>query len=567
MIIKNLLEKKLQDIITKNFGAADNINVFLEKPANTDFGDFASNIAMQLAKPLKKNPRQLAQEIATMLQQDAAELVHKVEVAGPGFINISIGTQSFEIILNHILQNKEKYGHSQKFAQKRVLVEFVSANPTGPLHIGHGRGAVVGDTLANLYKAAGYRVEKEYYVNDGGVQIETLGRSLLFRELQKANPALILPENCYQGDYIQDLANSPTAQKIFQQEFKQDFSDAIQNLAAIRKLGEFAGNAILEDIKKDLAETGVVFDNFFFESSLYQSGAVEKTLEKLKNTQVAFEQDGALWIRSTNFGDDKDRVLIKSDKSYTYLTPDIAYHQEKYNRGYDVIVNIWGADHAGYIQRVRAAVKSLGYDDSKLHVNFIQMVNLIKNGEMVSMSTRRATYETLEDVRAKVGKDVVRYFFLMRSHNAQLDFDMELATKQSQDNPVFYVQYAHARICAIFRKAYEEHKITPQNHITFTDVQSLILPEEKQIIGLLENYPSVILHAAEEREPHRVTFYVMDLVKAFQHYYSQAKNNNHYKIISENEVTTRARLVLLKSIQQVLQNAFAILGISAPEKM
>lgn len=564
-MIKDLLTEKVKDALRAEIGS-DAGDVVLEKPQNPDFGDYACNVAMQLAKKLGKKPRDIAAALARRLQADPEGLIAEATVAGPGFLNLRLSPKALGLVLVAISQEGERYGSSHTFTGKKALVEFVSANPTGPLHIGHGRGAVVGDTLARLFSAAGYTVEKEYYVNDGGVQIRTLGKSLWLRHHQDAGRDVAFPEDCYQGAYIGDLVRTPEANTILKRVLGDEQNIPTDDSEIVLALGEFAGNAILSQIMQDLQDTGVTFDRVFFESSLYKDGLVAGALAELKAKGLAYEKDGALWLKSTAFGDDKDRVLVKSGGASTYLAPDIAYHCDKYRRGYDLIVNVWGADHAGYIARVEAAMKGLGLDVGRLKVNFIQMVNLSQGGKQVSMSTRRASYITLQDVLGEVGRDVVRFFFLLRSHNAQLDFDLELAKSQSQDNPVYYVQYAHARICAIFRKAAEQGLSVPK---AFTQAQTrfLTMPEEKQLISLLAQFPEVIGIATAEREPHRVTFYTRELAQAFQYYYSQAKHDETYRIVGVDRDRTLARLALLSCLRQVLRNAFAIIGIAAPEEM
>lgn len=556
-MIDELIIKKIKTVLKDALGVVD-VDVVLEIPQNPDHGNYATNVAMQLAKTLKQKPRDIAAALFTHLMSDSDGLFETVQVAGPGFLNFTLGPSCYDLILKDILTLGDAYGRSKKFVGKKALVEFVSANPTGPLHVGHGRGAVVGDTLAGLLKAAGYEVHKEYYVNDGGIQINTLGRSVWLRHQQMKGQDIEFPEDCYQGEYIKDIASSTEVGRIIVSETDPD--------RLIYSLGTDAGNRILEEIKDDLRQTGVTHDAYFFESSLYRDGFVDHTLKELKRKGVTYEQEGALWLKSTAYGDDKDRVLIKSDKTNTYLLPDIAYHEYKYKRGFDLMVNVFGADHAGYIARLKAALTGLGYDAGKLHVAFIQMVNLIKAGQMVSMSTRRATYETLAAVRNEVGKDVVRYFFLMRSHNAQLDFDVELAKTQSQDNPVYYVQYAHARICAIFRKAKDEGLEVPES-LSETTVKQLSLKEERRLLFKMSQYPQAVLTAATHLEPHRITYYILELAREFQYYYAQAKMDDRYKIVSAHKELSLARLVLLKALKSVMQNAFAILGITAPETM
>jgi arginyl-tRNA synthetase len=434
----------------------------------------------------------------------------------------------------------------------------VSANPTGPLHIGHGRGAVYGDVLASVFQAAGYEVTREYYVNDAGGQIATLGRSvwLRFRELEGEEVAF--PAECYQGRYIVDLAQD--ARTLHRRELS-----TMDEEKAIVFLGEFAGARILNDIRRDLAETGVVHDAYFFESRLHTDAAVESAINRLREQGTVFEEGGAQWFRSTAFGDDKDRVLRKGDGSLTYFAADVAYHKSKYERGFDRVIDVWGADHGGYVARMKAAVGALGFDPESFDAVLIQLVNLVRGGKVVSMSTRSATFETLEDVRREVGKDACRYFFLMRSHNAQLDFDLDLAREESPDNPVYYIQYAHARIASIFRKAAEAGQGAADAQSA--DLSHLDLPEEPKIARMLTLFPRVIAECAEELEPHKLAFYLLELARMFQSYYSKGRSDGRYRVLSEDRTRAAAKLYLLKNVQIVLHNALRILGISAPERM
>ena len=529
----------------------------VEVPADSKHGDFASNVAMVLTKALKKNPREIAQTIKDNIDLSDG-MIGSVVIEGPGFLNFKL-TQGFWIrALKIIDEQKKMFGVCQAYKGKKAMVEFVSANPTGPLHIGHGRNAVVGDTIARLLSAVGYEVTREYYVNDGGIQISTLGRSVYARYLQKQGVEVPFPEDGYQGDYIADIAAELLPRSA---EFERMPRDQI-----IETFGRYAGDKILGEILEDLRRVGVQFDSVFCESSLYKQDKVRQTIDELKAKNLVYEQEGALWLRSTSFGDEKDRVLIKSDGSYTYLSPDISYHRDKFKRGFDLLVNVWGADHAGYGPRLKAALLGLGYPADHLHLVFIQMVSLIREGETVSMSTRRATYETLEDVVKAVGKDVARYFFMMRSYQAQLEFDMELAKKETSENPVYYIQYAHARICSIFEKALEEQKIAVP---AYKDEWSALLglPEETEMAQLLLEYPESILKAASEITPHGVAHYALELARAFQSYYDKARSDDRYRVVGHDKKTTQAKLFFLSCVRQVLQNTMYVLGIEAPEKM
>lgn len=557
-MIKEELKQLLAVAVEKAFPGAT-ARVDLDIPSNPKFGDYSTNVALSLAKSVKQAPVAVAKAIQAAIQ-DTTGLIESSSIAGPGFLNFTIQPKRWIAALKEIATSKEGFGICNAYQSKKALVEFVSANPTGPLHIGHGRNAVVGDTLANLLRAVGYQVEKEYYVNDGGIQITTLGKSVWARMRELKGEKIDFPENAYQGDYIRDIAKDVIAQG-------EDLSKLSED-AIIQKLGLYAGDRILEEIKADLRNIRVEFDHYFFESTLYKNKDVDQALADLKDKNLSYSEDGALWLKSTDFGDDKNRVLIKKDGSYTYLTPDISYHRKKYERGYDLMVNIWGADHAGYVPRLKAAIAGLGRDAEKLKVVLIQMVSLIRAGQLLSMSTRKAQYETLEAVVKEVGPDATRYFFMMRSYQAQLDFDLELAKQRSSENPVYYIQYAHARICSIFAKAADEGKFSG-DPLAYSDAIPglLTLPEETALTRFLLNYPETILKAADELQPHRVATYAMDLARGFQSYYDKARNDERYRVLSGSSEMIAAKLFLLACVRQVLQNTLSVLGVSAPEKM
>lgn len=555
--LQKLLTESIKYCIKDGVFKLDNIpEIHLETPKRPEHGDLATNVAMIIASKAKKKPLLIAEAIAAHLPKEEG-LVEKVTVAPPGFINIVVDPRLYLEQLREIEAMGGKYGTLKIGAGKKLQVEFVSANPTGPLHIGHGRGAVYGDVLGNIMKAAGYDVTKEYYVNDAGGQIRTLGRSIYLRFLETEGQSVCYPEQCYQGEYIVELARELSARsrtKLL----------AMSQEDAIEFCGEYAATKILAEIKRDLAETGVIHDLYFHENRLHTDAAIDRAIAELKNHGYIYEQEGALWFKSTAFKDDKDRVLKKGDGELTYFAADIAYHKNKFDRGFDKVIDIWGADHAGYVDRMRSAVAAMGYPKENFDVVLIQLVNLVRGGEVVSMSTRSATYETLEDVRREVGRDVCRYFFLMRSHNSQLDFDLELAKKETPENPVFYIQYAHARIASVFRKASEAGA---SMNFKSVDLTALDLPEELTIARLLGAYPHVIADCVETLEPHRLSFYLMELSKAFQGYYSRGRTDARYRIISDNPTKTTAKLYLLKNCQIVLQNALRILGVSAPDEM
>lgn len=548
-IIKNAI-----DNLRKNGGikTEDTPDIIIERPKRDEFGDYATNVAMLLASKEARPPRQIAEAIVKEIKPSA--YVKKAEIAGPGFINIFMQDDYWLNLLKEVYSLKERYGTSNIGAGKKVQVEFVSANPTGPLHIGHGRGAAVGDALVNILKAAGYDVTKEYYINDRGRQVETLGRSVYLRYLELFGKGMELPEDAYKGGYIKDLAG----------DYKQKFGDSYAVMGykedSVSKFADFAKGALLEHIKKDLRDFGVEFDRWFSENDdLYNKNFVTKAIEELEMKGVIFEEEGAKWFRTTMFGDDKDRVLRKADGELTYFAADIAYHKNKMERGLHSIVNIWGADHHGYEARVRAALKAFGYDDSALKIIFIQLVSLLRNGAPVPMGKREGEFVTLRQVIDEVGKDACRFFFLMRKSDAHLDFDLELAKKQAPENPVFYVQYAHARICSIIKHAKEKEITSPKTEDV--NIKLLRLKEELDIIKKLAFFPDIVKGSAIAMEPHRITFYLQELAAMFHPYY------NKNRVVTEDAKLTDARLYLCEAVRIVLQNGLKLLGISAPEEM
>jgi len=561
-----MIQKRIQEIVENAIdvcrrdgllpkGASAQVEI--EVPRQEAHGDFSTNAALALAKAAGMKPRELAERIVERLPKDSPELAG-AEIAGPGFINFRVSPACYLQGLRDIHEAGEGFGNVDVGEGRKALVEFVSANPTGPLHIGHGRGAVYGDCLANLLAAAGYDVTKEYYVNDAGNQINTLGRSVHFRLREIDGERVKLPEDCYQGHYIIDIARR----------IKEEDAKRLAKMSedeSIAFLGARAGDMILEQIRDDLSQIGVEHDIYFFENKLHGEAMVDGTLNWLGRMKRSYEKDGALWFRSSDYGDDKDRVLRKSDGALTYFAADIAYHKNKYDRGFERVIDIWGADHAGYVARMKAAVQALGHDPSTFEAVLIQLVNLVRGGELVSMSTRRATYETLEEVRNEVGRDVCRYFFLMRSHNAQLDFDLDLAKKESSENPVYYIQYAHARISSIFRKAAERGHAVPGPGEA--DLGQLDLPEEPKLARFAASFPQVVSASAAELEPHKIAFYLLELARLFQSYYSRGRKDEAYRVLAGDGARVAAKLYLLKNIQIVLQNALRILGISAPEEM
>jgi len=514
-------------------------------------GDYASNVAMVLASQARKNPREIAGILAGKID-DAEGVLERVEIAGPGFLNFFIREEVLTCFLEEVLRQADGYGSSELGKNGRVQVEFVSSNPTGPLHIGHARGAVVGDVTANILAAVGYRVFREYYINDAGNQMNNLGKSVLLRYRELLGETEEFPEGCYRGDYIRDLA----AELL-----KRD-GERYRRMApeeAVPLMTEYAGDAILEGIKEDLRAFGVVFDLYFRESELYREDGLGRLLRTLEEKGFIYRQDEALWFKTTAFGDEKDRVVIRQNGGPTYFAADIAYHRNKFLRGFETVIDVWGADHHGYIPRLSAAVRALGYDKEALKVILVQLVNLLREGKPVAMSTRSGEFVTLREVVDEVGRDAARYNFLMRRSDSHLDFDLELVKRQSNENPVYYVQYAHARICSIIRMAAERGIAMPA--CGHTELGLLKLPEELELIKTIVRFPEVIEGAARMLEPHRLTFYLNDLASLFHSYY------NKNKVISDDGALTAARLFLVRSVLTVLKNALKMLGVSAPEKM
>ena len=526
-------------------------SIEVELTKDPGHGDYASNVAMILASQVKKNPREIAGVLLQRIE-DPEGFLEKIEIAGPGFMNFFIREGVLNRFLVDVEREGERYGSSDLGKGGRVQVEFVSANPTGPLHIGHARGAVVGDVMANILAASGYRVFREYYINDTGNQMNNLGLSVFLRYRELLGEAAEFPEGCYRGDYIRDLAA-----ELLKRDGKRYLDMDAEEV--IRLFTDYAGSAILEGIKEDLRAFGVVFDLYFSERELYREEGVGMLLRALQDKGFIYREGDALWFRTTAFGDEKDRVVIRQNGAPTYFAADIAYHRNKFLRGFETVIDIWGADHHGYIPRMSAAVQALGYEKDALKVILVQLVNLLREGKPVAMSTRSGEFITLREVVDEVGKDAARYNFLMRRSDSHLDFDLELAKRQSNENPVYYVQYAHARICSIIRMAAERGIEMPA--FGQADPGLLKLPEEIDLIKALTRFPEVVEGAARTLEPHRLTFYLNDLAAGFHSYY------NKNKVISDDGVLTAARLFLVKSVLTVLKNALKMLGVSAPEKM
>ena len=526
-------------------------NIDVEHTKDSAFGDYASNVAMMLASVVKDKPRRIAQSLIDHLE-DPDLILEKVEIAGPGFINFFVRDRIWTGLLKDIDVARDRYGRSDYGSGKRVQVEFVSANPTGPLHIGHARGAVIGDVVANIMNAAGYNVSKEYYINDVGKQMNTLGRSVFLRYRELCGIPSEFPADHYQGEYIYDLAR-----EILEKEGRIYLDKDQQK--AIPYFTKYAADTILDGIKEDLASFGVFFDHYFSERELYKDNGVLGLLEQLKAQDCVYQDLDTLWFRTTAFGDEKDRVVVRETGEPTYFAADIAYHKNKLDRGFDTIIDIWGADHHGYIPRVKAAIQALGKDPESLKIILVQLVSLLRGGKPVAMSTRAGEFVTLREVVDEVGKDAARYNFLMRRSDSHLDFDLELAKKQSNENPVYYVQYAHARICSITKTAVERGLTVPS--YGDVDLSLLTIPEEITLIKTITRYPEVVEQSARLLEPHRFTFYLNELASIFHSYY------NKNRVVSEEIALSKVRLFLVHCVGVVLKNALGVLGVQAPEKM
>lgn len=523
----------------------------LQVPRDPTHGDLATNVAMMLAKAAGMAPRAIAEAVLAHLH-DPTGVVARAEVAGPGFINFTFSDSAWRKRLGEILEQGERYGCSPIGAGGRVQVEFVSANPTGPLHVGHGRGAAVGDAIARILDAAGYRVDREYYVNDAGNQMETLGRSIWARYVALAGREVEFPDDGYPGDYVVDLAR----------ELKEH--DGLKWLdvdpaEASAHMARWGGGRMLERIRTDLGILGIHFDRFVSERELRESGTVQRGIEDLRARGHLYEQEGALWFRSTDYGDDKDRPVLKSDGELTYFAADIGYHRDKFERGYDRVIDVWGADHHGYIKRVEAALRALGKDPAAFRVVLVQIVNITRDGVPVRMGKRSGEFIALRDIIDEVGPDLSRFFFLTRNADAQLEFDLELARRQSAENPVFYIQYAHTRIAGIFRSAAEKGVRLPV--VDAEAAAALTEPEEIAIIKLLDSFPDVIEGAAAALEPHRVVYYAQKLAGEFHRYYSR------HRCVTDDTRTTNGRLLLVSAVQLVIRRALGLVGVSAPERM
>lgn len=584
-LIAQALDNLQQQGILQEF---DPSRIKLEATRDKSHGDLASNIAMMLAKSAGMKPRDLAEAITQALPEN--DQVIKVEIAGPGFINFFLNKASQHAVIPTILQQQEKFGLSQAGAGKKVQVEFVSANPTGPLHVGHGRGAAYGASVASLLSAAGFEVDREYYVNDAGRQMNILAASVWLRYLGECGVDLTFPSNGYKGDYIFDIA------KQLHQEHKDAYSHSLESVFAdvpvdlvVAEDGTETGdkeahidglidnaqkllgddynlffdtalNSIIGDIREDLAEFGVEYEQWFSEKSLTAKGDIDRAVEKLKAGGHLYEKEGAWWFRSTDFGDDKDRVVIRDNGQSTYFASDIAYHLNKYDRGYDAVINVWGADHHGYIARVKASLTALGLDESKLKVLLVQFANLYRGTQKLQMSTRSGSFVTFRSLREEVGNDAARFFYVTRKSEQHMDFDLELAKSQSKDNPIYYLQYAHARVCSVFRKL-EEQGLSFDEAQGLDNLELLDTEYEVDLSKKLTQYPESLEKAALNYEPHSFAQYLRDLASQFHTYY------NAEKVLLEDDAHRNARLCLSNAVKQVLFNGLSLLGVSAPEVM
>lgn len=521
----------------------------IEVPREEEHGDYSSNLAFLLAKKVRRKPEEIAKNLIDNMRAD--DVCDRVELAAKGFINFYVRSNVYGSALKEIFEGDIGLLLPDVGRGERVIIEFVSANPTGPLHIGHGRGAAVGDVLARMLQSTGYSVVKEYYVNDAGRQIETLGKSVYLRWKQLQGEEVDYPKDLYQGEYVKEIAQLLLS--------KSDLTIPDDQEQAIGFMARYAADLVMDGIKRDLEAFGVFFDNYYRESVLFEKGLVDDIIQMLKDRDCLYEEEGALWFKTQDLGDEKDRVIVRSNGEKTYFASDIAYHWDKYERGFKTLIDIWGSDHHGYIPRMKASLEALGRSGDGLKPILIQFVTLLKEGKPVGMSTRSGEFTTLQEVVNEVGRDVARFFFLMRKSDAHLEFDLDLAKKTSNENPVYYVQYAHARIESVFRNAKQDGMDI--DSLDTSDIGLLNLKEEISLMKGILRFRDVLEGGARSLEPHRLTFYLMDLVGMFHSYY------NKTRILKNEPALTQARLLLLKVLQNVIRSGLEILGISAPEKM
>jgi len=551
-IIKKIIASALDSAFEKGQLSAVSIpEIEVDVPKVEAHGDFSTNIAMIMASIQKMAPWKIAKIIIENLGDQEA-VVRKTEIAGPGFINFFVQPDAWIPFLEAVHEKGAQYGASDIGKGHKIQVEFVSSNPTGPLHVGHGRGAAVGDSVGNILTFCGYNVQKEYYINDSGRQIQTLGTSVFLRYREIQGDSIDFPEECYQGGYIRDIATDIAKDKE-RALLEMDEKEAIAYCA------RFAAELIIEGIREDLTAFGVTFDRWFSEQSLYDDGKVDQVIQSFRDSGAVYKKEGALWFRTADYGDEKDRVVVRKNGQTTYFASDIAYHQEKYDRGFETVIDVWGADHHGYIPRVTASVEASGYRREQFGVILVQLVNLLRGGEPVAMSTRAGEFITLNDVVQEVGADAARFIFLTRHYESPLDFDLELAKKKTNDNPVYYVQYVHARISSIVRKG-EERGIRPGT-CDKKILAHLIQPEEINLIKAMNRYPATIRLSAKNMEPHRITYYLMNLASAFHSYY------NKHRVLADDSSLAQARLHLVLAVKIIIRNGLELLGVSAPEKM
>lgn len=559
------------------------IEIKVDRAKDTAHGDYASNLALVLAKPCRQPPRKLAELLLKTIPD--APAIEKIEIAGAGFINFFIRNSSRSQIIAEVLDKGERFGCSTLGKNQKVLVEFVSANPTGPLHVGHGRGAAFGATLGNVLKAAGYDVTLEYYVNDAGRQMNILAASVWLRYLELAAEPVIIPANAYKGAYVSEIAQQVWLEH--DRKYVYPWATIIEGLpldephggdkevyidALVETMKTLLGqpvfslfhqhalNTVLDDIKKDLAEFGVNYDNWFSEHSLFEDGSIQKGIQALKKSGHTFEKEGALWFRATAFGDEKDRVLVRANGHTTYFASDVAYHWNKYERGYERVIDVFGADHHGYITRLRAVVSALGHDERTLDVLLVQFAILYHGVERVQMSTRSGSFVTLRELRHEVGNDAARFFYVARKSEQHMDFDLDLAKSESSDNPVYYIQYAHARICSVLKQL-KERELSWDRSVGLKNIDLLEQTHETHLISLISRYPEVVELAASHCEPHQVAYYLREVAHGLHSYY------NAVPLLCEHEQLRCARLCLLEAIRQVIYNGLGLLGVSAPESM
>jgi len=581
--LKNQIEQTLLGLIST--GVLPELvvpNIQIERTKDKAHGDFACNVAMMLARSAKMNPRQIATLIVDALAD--VDFITQVDIAGPGFINFFVSADSTQQIIKDVLAAGETFGRSDIGKGKRVQVEFVSANPTGPLHVGHGRGAAYGSVVSSLLSTIGFAVHREYYVNDAGRQMDILATSVWLRYLQACGEDFTFPSNGYKGDYVLEIASTLKAEQgdvlsratadVFanipedepQGDKEQHIDGLINNAKAL--LGEVAYhqvfdlglNSIISGIEVDLADFGTDYDEWFSERSLMASGDVDKAIEQLKDSGDLEPRDGAWWFKSTDYGDEKDRVVVRDNGQTTYFASDIAYHLNKFNRGFDTVIDVWGSDHHGYIPRVKASLTAMGEDAARLKVLLVQFAVLYRGAEKVAMSTRSGQFVTLKELQQEIGKDAARFFYVLRGADQHMDFDLALAKSQSNDNPVYYVQYAHARVCSVFRQL-AERKLTWDQTQGEQHLNRLNEEHEQTLITALARYPEIVTTAALNYTPHILAHYLMDLARDFHTYY-----NAHHFIVDDVELS-QARLTLIKATQQVIANGLSIIGVSAPESM